>query len=256
MREGYRFKKFHIYLIPLACALVWWSMLTGFLIFWIAQGRPQYRDWVHRDPVYLSDIASTNLQPLFIACAALQGICFVATFCLDHSLRRDGKDRLQQYISKHQPRLGIAAIVCAVTSQLSILMVAIFESTTYPVLHILMLGVFIMFAFGACACNVASSIIFGAQPKKLNPVHEWTLGSRRWGNMHLVGSVMKIAWLVAAAAFLFTFALYIRRKPSVSSLFEWILCYWYGILLALLSRDMLPSAVVREESLETDCKGA
>ena len=105
------------------------GMLIAMLSCWGAQGRPIYSfmNGEYQNPVYISDIGATNLQPLFISCSGFQAIFFVGTLIMGFYLRyKSGK--IQPYISKHQPRLAIASIVCAAIGQLGIVFVAIFNT--------------------------------------------------------------------------------------------------------------------------------
>lgn len=240
-----QFTKVHFYLVPLVAAGVWWAMLTAFLICWSVQGKPIYGDKVFQNPVYLSDIAATNLQPLFISCAGFQGIFFVGTLALDFALRVAPHKRLQPYILKHQFRLGIAAICCAVVSELSILMVSIFNTVSFHSAHISMVGVFIVFAFGACVCNICNTFIFALHTSKLQPFDpRIVFGTQRWQNMYMVGAISKLLWVVIAAVFALIFGCCMHGNKSLSGAFEWVLCYWYGFLLVLWSIDMIPSAII------------
>lgn len=76
-----RFQVIHYYLIPIIALIVWWGMLIAMLSCWGAQGRPIYSfmNGEYQNPVYISDIGATNLQPLFISCSGFQAI-----FLLEH----------------------------------------------------------------------------------------------------------------------------------------------------------------------------
>lgn len=240
-----RFKKVHYYLIPLVALVVWWGMLIALLSAWSLQGRPIYA-WMggeYQNPVYISDVGATNLQPLFISCAGFQAIFFVGTLVMEYVLRTKGK--LQPYVLKKQPKFAIASIVCAVIGQLGILFVAIFNTNSFHSVHLSMVGVFIAFSFFACLFNFFNSFLFGNYPTKLNPNHERVIfGKHRWANLYMVSFWLKSVWLVCAATFAFLFGAFMKTdRVSLSAIFEWLISFWYGLLLIMWLIDLIPSAV-------------
>lgn len=221
-------------------------MLIAMLSCWGAQGRPIYSfmNGEYQNPVYISDIGATNLQPLFISCSGFQAIFFVGTLIMGFYLRyKSGK--IQPYISKHQPRLAIASIICAAIGQLGIVFVAIFNTKNFHPVHISMVGVFIAFCFLACVCDFTISFIFGTNPSKLDPVHDQVVfGTSKYANLYFVSFMLKLVWLFAAVAFAICFGVYMKNdQNSKSAIFEWLISFWYGLLLVMWSMDLLPSAL-------------
>ncbi|EDK46001.1 conserved hypothetical protein [Lodderomyces elongisporus NRRL YB-4239] len=240
-----RFQVIHYYLIPIIALIVWWGMLIAMLACWGAQGRPIYKfmNGDYQNPVYLSDIGATNLQPLFISCAGFQGIFFVGTLVVGMYLRK--KHKIQPYISHHQPRLAIASIIMAIIGQLGILFVSIFNTKNFHSVHMSMVGIFIAFCFFACCCDFGITYIFGTRGDQLDPVHRTTVfGTSRRGNLYYIGFWAKIIWILAAICFAAAFGYYMNTgNDSRSARFEWTICFWYGLLLVLWSVDLIPSAV-------------
>ncbi|RCK59535.1 Protein SFK1 [Candida viswanathii] len=240
-----RFQVIHYYLIPLVALVVWWGMLIAMLAVWGAQGRPIYSfmNGEYQNPVYISDIGATNIQPLFISCSGFQAIFFVGTLVMGFYLRKVKK--IQPYIDKHQPRLAIASIICAIIGQLGILFVAIFNTRDFHSVHLSMVGIFIAFCFFACVCDFAISCIFGLNPSKLDPVHDQVIfGKNRLANLYFIAFIMKLIWLCCALAFAICFGTYMRQdRDSKSAVFEWLISFWYGLLLVIWSIDLLPSAI-------------
>ncbi|ODV64690.1 hypothetical protein HYPBUDRAFT_154294 [Hyphopichia burtonii NRRL Y-1933] len=240
-----RFKKIHYYLVPAISLIVWWGMLIAMLTCWGAQGRPIYKfmGGVHQDPVYISDIGATNLQPLFIACAGFQGIFFVGTLLLEYILRR--KIKLQPYVSNKQPIFAIVSIVCAVIGQLGILFTAIFNTNNFHNVHFSMVGIFIAGSFLACLFNDFNTFIFGNFPSRLCPNHERVFfGQHKWANLYMVSFFMKVVWLCLAVVFAVCFgALMYNDELSPSAAFEWAISFWYGFVLVMWAIDLFPSAV-------------
>ena len=244
-RPRVRFQVIHYYLIPIVALIVWWGMLIAMLICWGVQGHPIYSfmNGEYQSPVYLSDIGATNLQPLFISCAGFQAIFFVGTLIAGMFLRKT--NRIQPYISYHQPRLAIASIILAIIGQLGILFVSIFNTKNFHSVHLTMVGIFIAFIFFSCCCDFGVSFIFGTRPSLLDPVHETVIfGNGRLSNLYFLSFVSKIVWLVVAIVFAACFGYYMKHgDDSLSAKFEWCICFWYGFLLVLWSIDMVPSAI-------------
>ncbi|KAI3404636.2 hypothetical protein KGF56_002581 [Candida oxycetoniae] len=202
----------------------------------------------YQNPVYLSDIGATNLQPLFISCAGFQAIFFVGTLLMGMYLRKVSK--IQPYISHHQPRLAIASIICSIIGQLGILFVSIFNTKNYHHVHMAMVGIFIAFIFLACCCDFGITYIFGTRPFDLDPVHRSTVfGKAKRANLYYVSFFAKIIWICAAICFAAAFGHYMKvGRDSKSAVFEWLILFWYGLLLVLWSMDMIPSAVRKYRS--------
>lgn len=240
-----RFKKIHYYVIPLVALVVWWGMLIALLSCWSLQGHPIYSFMLPdtQDPVYISDVGATNLQPLFISCTGFQLIFFIGTMVMEYVLRT--KQKLQPYVSSKQPKFAIVSIICAILGQLGILFVSIFKTTKYPTVHLTMVGVFIFFIFWACFFNFMNSFIFGNFPQRLHPNHERVIfGKHRWANLYMVSFFFKLVWLSAAFAFALCFGIFMEKgNDSLSAAFEWTISFWYGLLLVLWSMDLFPSAV-------------
>lgn len=239
-----QFKKFHYYCIPLVSAVVWWGMLIAFLTCWVAQGKPIYpfMGGDHQNPVFLSDIAATNLNPLFISCVGFQMIFFIGTLVMELILRKNY--RLQPYVSSKQTKFAIASIINAVIGQLGILMVSIFKTSTYGTVHTTMLIIFIFFMFWACFFNLVNTFIFGNFPQRLHPNHERVFfGTHRWLNLYMVSFFAKLVWLLIALVFAVCFGIINIYDSSISATFEWMICFWYGFILVMWSIDLFPSAV-------------
>lgn len=239
-----RFTKIHYYLIPVIALVVWWGMLIALLSAWSLQGKPNYSFMTHpQDPVYISDVGATNLQPLFISCTGFQMIFFVGTLLMELYLRL--KRKLQPFVSDKQPKFAITSIVCAFLGQCGILFVSIFNTKNFHKVHISMVAIFIVFIFFACLFNFFNSFIFGNFPQRLHPNHERVIfGSHRWANLYMVSFFAKLVWLIVAIILACFFGYNMHAdKDSTSACFEWSISFWYGLLLLFWAIDLMPSAV-------------
>ncbi|GEQ67683.1 hypothetical protein JCM33374_g1348 [Metschnikowia sp. JCM 33374] len=237
-----RFKKVHYYCIPLVAFVVWWGMLIAMMACWGAQGKPMYdfMEGQHQNPVYISDIGATNLNPLFISCVAVEMIFFDGTLIADYLLRKQRK--LQPYVSDKQPKIAIVSIISGIIAQLGILMVSIFKTSTHQTVHLSMLGVFIGFAFVSCLCNILNTLIFGHFSERLTPNHDRVFfGKHRWSNIYIVSCLVKSVWTAIAGAFAIGFGA--SKSDTPAAVFEWVLAFWYGILLLIWSMELFPAAV-------------
>ncbi|EGW35365.1 uncharacterized protein SPAPADRAFT_130726 [Spathaspora passalidarum NRRL Y-27907] len=239
-----RFTIIHWYLLPLVSLVVWWGMLIALLACWGAQGRPIYSFMTkYQNPVYISSIAATNLQPLFIACSGFQAIFFVCTLVVAYYLRTHGK--IQSYISKVQQRFAIVSMVFATIGQLGILFTSIFNTSAFPKVHISFVGIFIICVFLACVFDFLISFMFGTHPDKLDPHHDFVIfGHHKWSNLYMVAFGLKVVWVATAVALAVCFGYYMRiGHKSRSAIFEWVIAFWYGLLLIMWSMDLLSSAI-------------
>ena len=64
------------FIVPIVAFIPWYGMLISMLVCWAAQGKPMYwfQHGPRESPIYISDIGATNLRPLFISCAGLEGL--------------------------------------------------------------------------------------------------------------------------------------------------------------------------------------
>lgn len=237
------FKKLHYYIIPLVCMVTWWGMLIAFLSAWSLQGEPIYPEMtqVHR-LIYLSDIGATNLQPLFISCAGFQAIFFVGTLLMEIILRKQHK--LQPYVTNAQFVIAILSLIAGCIGQLGIIFVSIFNTNEHHTVHLSMLGVFIAFCFIAIFLNLLNSFLFGIFTRRLTPEHKIFFGKNRFVNIYMIVCVIKAFWLATASSFALAFAMFMKKSESNSAaIFEWILCFWYGLILLIWSIDLFPAAI-------------
>ncbi|RLV96312.1 Protein SFK1 [Spathaspora sp. JA1] len=228
-------------------------MLIALLSCWGAQGRPIYSFMKqYQNPVYISSIAATNLQPLFISCSGFQAIFFVGTLIIAYYLRTHYK--IQPYVMNYQRILAIISFSFAIIGQLGIVFVSIFNTAAFPKVHITFLAVFIICCFIAIVFDFSNSFIFATYPEKLDPEHKYIIfGKRRYSNLYMLSFILKCVWLAVAIALVVCFGVYMSKKQrSKSAVFEWIIAFWYGLLLIMWSLDLLPSAIISYDKRHND----
>jgi len=232
------FKVFQLWQLPLLSAIIWWGMLIALLACWSAQGKPVY-DWMYEVDdgqvdqtfLYISDIAAkndrANLQPIFIACSAAQGLLFVMSLCAELYLR--SVERLQQGIAN--PRgvkiaLGVAVFM-ALCGELGILFVSIFNTREFHDAHISLLIVFIV-------CVGVSS---------LSSIAEYSiLGKDYPGKRHVfVSLICRVIWFCIELALAIAFATLRFDHKDQSSGCEWAVSFVYPFYQLIMVWDLWPA---------------
>lgn len=243
------FRVFHYYLLPLACAATWWTMLVALMAAWCIQGKPKY-SWQssYQNPIYISGIGATNLQPVFIVGAAVQGIFFAATVVMEFLLRKRGQ--LQLYTFPAQRGLSIACIVLGCLGQVCIVLVSCFKTTVFETFHLSMVGGFVGFVFLSCVLNLTVTGYFAFYPERLSTASGSVC---RWSNVYMIAFWMKLTWLIVAMVFVVLFFLYMATdEKSLSSIFEWAISFWYGFLMLLWAADLFQAAKKQSQDAESE----
>ncbi len=220
------------FLIPIAGLIIWDGMLIALLICWAGQGHPIYAFIGHyQDPVYISYIGATNLQPLFIACAGAQGIFYCASILTEYVLRRSGK--LQYWFKKDERNLIFAACILGGVGQLGILLCSCFNIKHFRRVHDTMLGIFVCFVFLSLVCIITQYVMMGLNYQKIHVKH------KRW-NKFMISGILKVVWVVVAVLLAICFVAI--SDSSISSRFEWSLAFWYSFLWIIFGYDLFPAA--------------
>lgn len=246
------------------------------LACWAGQGRPIY--WfmdTAQFPVYISDIGATNLKPLFIACAAWQGLGYVIMVMLEYFQRSghwpfrvpredeyvhsndassmktnyasalvQGKFLMPPFFTRHERNLVWASFVLACISELGLLMCTIFSTNTYPKVHTSMVSVFVVFLGLSIICHIAQYTTMGRHYAVVHPLAaETDLGKEtRWNkwygyvwNKYTISGVLRSVWLVLAFVWAICFAAI--PSDSTNACFEWLLAFWFGLYFIIVSVD-------------------
>lgn len=221
---------FQLWQLPLLSGILWWAMLIALLACWSGQGKPIY-SWMESDPgqtfVYISDIAASNLQPIFISLAGAQGLLFVISLCAEMYLRN--VQRLQHGI--HNTRAVnwtlAFAIFMAICGELSILFVAIFNTRSFHNAHISLLIVFIV-------CVGVSS---------LGSIAEYSLLDKDYPRKrHVVVSIIcRSVWFTLELALVIAFATLRFHHRSASAGCEWAISFVYPFLQLIMVWDLWPA---------------
>ncbi|GMG40200.1 unnamed protein product [Ambrosiozyma monospora] len=225
----------HAFIIPLLSTAAWWAMLTAMLVCWYIQGRPLYESkqiYFHLMVTFVSNIGATNLQPIFICGSLMMGIFYVWTMIEEWYLRTKEKTYLIVSFNKHTTNLHIAAIVFALLGSFCILMTSCLKLTKFDTAHNCFVTLFIVFVCTSSCCHVLCYLLYYAHYKV------------RW---FLISALIKIIWILAALSLVFGYvvpfvmAMQAGLKSKlwgISGAFEWSLCYFYPVVLLILSVDL------------------
>lgn len=262
---------------PWISFIPWWGMLIAMLIIWSAEGHPIYWFMSDDQfPVYISDIGATNLKPLFIACAAWQGAGYVIMVALEYFQRSghwpfrmpskeypensseensseksgyssalaQGKFLMPPFFTKHESNLVWASFFLAIIGEAGLILCSIFSTSTHPNVHIAMVTVFVVFIGLSVICHIAQYMTMGRHYAMVHPLTDegsrgketsWNKWRGHVWNKYTISGSIKIFWLVAAFTWAICFAAV--ESNSISSCFEWLLAFWFGIYFIIVSVD-------------------
>lgn len=220
-------KIIHHWWLAVLSAIVWWGMLIALLACWAAQGHPVYY-WItdrNKTILFISDVAATNLQPIFISCSAVQGLLFALALASERLLRHNG--RLLPNNRRREKWSSVGAIVCAVVGQLGILFVSIFNTRYFSSTHTDFLVVFIVF--------VGVSSLFSIYEYFYLDKHYRDFLSLRWS----LG--LKISWFIIELALAVAFAGTHNKHVNVSAVLEWLVSFIYPFYTLIIAYDLWPA---------------
>ncbi|KOG98270.1 Sfk1p [Saccharomyces eubayanus] len=193
-----------LFIVPWIAFIPWYGMLIAMLACWAGQGHPIY--WfMHTEqfPVYISDIGATNLRPLFISCAAWQGLGYVITVACEFFQRsgylpfqlkkhdpsisdstsyaeklHSGKFLMPPYYTKDERNLIFTAFVFGCIGELGLLFCSIFSTAHYHHVHVAMVSVFVVFMFLSICCLSAEYFLMGRHYASIHPLANSNLNTQ------------------------------------------------------------------------------
>ncbi|KAG7195836.1 uncharacterized protein KQ657_002221 [Scheffersomyces spartinae] len=62
----------------------------------------------------------------------------------------------------------------------------------------------------------------------------------------------KIVWMIFGLGFAFVFGIEYTNDKSISATFEWMLAFWYGVILLLWQYELLQASRRKELNLDTN----
>jgi Frag1/DRAM/Sfk1 family len=221
----------HHWGLPIVACATWWGMLIALLVCWSLQGFPVY-SWMepnkhHQTILYISDIAATNLQPIFISCASAQALFFMLTLIAERYLRHAG--RLLPNWKRKEKLLAGFAIGFGFIGQLGIIFVSTFNTHSFPEVHVAFLCVFIVFLGLSAICT-------GCELYILDKAYV-TYKSFK------ISYIFKAIWWIISLGLAIAFAVCSRHhQPNAAAVCEWTLSFLYGFYLLSFVYDLWPAA--------------
>ncbi|KAG7837251.1 hypothetical protein KL939_000355 [Ogataea angusta] len=224
------------FILPLLSVAAWWGMLIAMIVCWVAQGRPNYEQehiYMAHLIVYLSNVGATNLQGLFIAGTATMGVFFVWSVVEETYLRSRRKRYLLPRFRRTATALHVACIILTFLASLSIFFVSCFKDTEYDTVHLTFVGIFIVLDLFWAICNISLYFIYARHYTHF----KWF----KWS------AWLKVVWLIVGIGLAVGYVACMRvasihgdasRLWGVSAVFEWALCFWFGVIMFLFSVDL------------------
>lgn len=221
-------EKTYYWVIPLVSAFFWWLMLVILIAWWAGQGKPVYSFANENQTfMYISDVAATYMQGVFISFVAVQGLFFAAAAGVELYLRYIGELRPGMKNEKKVRWCYITAFVCAIIGQLFILLVSIFNTHNFGDEHVSFLVLFLIFI-------ALSAVLSGAGLVYL----ELDYPRKR----HIVVSLAcRCLWFCCELGLVIGFGVDRHRKPNSSAVCEWVLAFIYPLYQVLMAWDLWPS---------------
>lgn len=226
----------HAWILPMISLFGWWAMLVALMICWFAKGRP-ILDTDHSEMphfiVYLSNIAATDLQPIFIVGSGIMGIFFVWAVIEDYYLRTKERDYFPPIFHWFLTAVHALAIALAIIGALCILMVSCLKDNwQYSRPHSVFVILFVIFIFCyLCAHSLAFLIHYRHYKIKY----------------FLTSAIVKIVWTCIAIVMVVCYGAFMGKANSeglhskywgYSAVMEWTLVFWYGTMMFIISSDL------------------
>ena len=230
----------YAWILPMISLFGWWAMLVALMICWFAKGRPILDTDHYEMPhyiVYLSNIAATDLQPIFIVGSAIMGIFLVWSVIEDYYLRTPERNYFPPIFHWFLTAVHALAIALIIIACLCILMVSCLKDNwQYSRVHSVFVILFVIFVF---CYLVAHSLAF-------------LIHYRHYKINHFRNSaIVKIIWTCIAIVLVVCYGAFMGKANSegrwskywgYSAIMEWSLVYYYGTMMFIISWDLKASS--------------
>lgn len=228
------------WILPLISLFGWWAMLVALMICWFAKGRPildTYHTAMTHYIVYLSNIAATDLQPIFIVGSAVMGIFFVWAVIEDYYLRTEEKNYFPACYHWFLTGVHALAITLAIIGSLCILMTSCLKDNwEYSRPHSVFVVLFVIFIFCYLCAHSLSFLIYYRHYKI---------------KYFLYAAIAKIVWTCIAIVLVVCYGAFMGKANTegngsvywgYSAVMEWTLVYFYGTMMFLIMLDLRRSS--------------
>lgn len=222
------------WVLPLVALFFWWATLIALLITWIAKGRPimdTYHHYMTVYIVYLSNVANSDLQPIFIVGAGGMGIFYIWAVVQDYHLRAKGtfpKPFHWIIIAIHA-----LAIAMAIIAALCILMVSCLrDNREYSRPHSVFVVLFVIFVFVYMCFHTLAFLLYYRHYRI---------------RYFLVGAIVRALWVCVAIVFVVCYGAFMGIGNSqgnrsiywgYSAIMEWTTVFFYGTMFFIIAWDL------------------
>lgn len=245
-----KLKTAHIYkwfqYVPLFSCIPWTITLIVLITFWKSQGSPIYpwlkpseeegQDKAYRyanmNPVYISDVGATELQPLFIFGTLLTGFSYFSCLVYETVYRF----RATFHVAKGLRIVQFFILFFGLIGQVGIGLVAILSTKDFPQLHQMFLSVFILGILFQLFLQIAQ---YGCLTYYHSRIIAKEITKREmYFNPFLRSSIMKVVFTIVAGILAIMFKLINFENYSINARFEWTLAFFYDFLFIIMWYDL------------------
>ncbi|ODV80135.1 uncharacterized protein CANTADRAFT_48984 [Suhomyces tanzawaensis NRRL Y-17324] len=234
----------HFYCVPLFGLVCWYGLLFGLVGSWVAKGAKAYPKYGESAVPLPLERIGVILEPVFfVVFAFIHAIVFCVSMYLEFYHRKIGK--LIKFIKPTlQKRLAFASITIGIIAQVFF----VTQSLVYSVYmhkysrahshYAVLLAIFAILIMISLALNFINYYIMGQYYAKYVNGEKW--------NKFTISFILKITWLIVTISVAVICCIfYVKKKKAISSVFEWIFHFWYGLLLAFWTYDLYPLTELR-----------
>lgn len=224
------------WMLPIVALFFWWAMLIALLVVWVAKGRPildTYHHYMTVYIVYLSNVAATDLQPIFIVGAGGMGIFYIWAVIQDYHLRTKAKGVFPPPFHWIIIAIHALAITMAIIAALCILMVSCLkDDRRYSRPHSVFVVLFVIFVFVYMCFQTLAFLLYYRHYKI---------------RYFLYSAIVKIIWVAVAIVFVVCYGAFMGKGNTqgnrsiywgYSAIMEWTLVFFFGFMFLMIASDL------------------
>ncbi|EEH37982.1 hypothetical protein PAAG_00903 [Paracoccidioides lutzii Pb01] len=185
----------------------------------------------YQNIAYISDVGAQRLKPLFIGACTVTSVLFTLSFMSERWLRHTGQ--LARNKGKWDKGFAITSIVFSMFGGLGLILLSIFDTLRFPILHngclFLFMGGYILSAVFVCAEYQRLGIYY--RQHTILAASFWT----------------KLAFIFVEFSLAITFIVTGKqeKKKNIAAVMEWIIGYIFTFYVFSFIIDLLPSVRTR-----------
>jgi len=229
---------------PVIASVVWFATILGLLIWWLAQGHPDYRN-DEATVVFISDVGAEH-KALFIAGAAVTGFFYPLSLFAERWLRH--VDKLPTTKKRREKAAGWIGIIFACYGSLALLLLTILDAFNHSTAHWILTAIFVV----CVAISAISQAIEILHLRRANRGIDFLKRSARL-KIVLISIVLVAAIIFASCYGVCDGNSYGRNGPgdaaayphcraivTTAAVAEWFIAFMFSIYLLTFVIDLLP----------------